>query len=67
MSDISSYSMDHEKVPVLVYIKVGIYSCNRNGMFGTRHGLFNSELNGPFNGKLNGLFNTSFQCFQLSE
>ena len=44
---------------VRVYTKVGIYPCNGNGTFGTRHSPFNSKLNGPFN--------TAFACFQLSE
>ena len=59
--DISThiYGMGHKKFLYRVYIKVGIYLCNENGTFGTRHSSFNGELNGPFN--------TAFACFQLSE
>ena len=38
--------MGHKKVLILVFYKDGIYSCNGNGTVGTRHGLFNGELNG---------------------
>ena len=53
--------MGHKKVPISCFYKVGIYSCNGNGTFGTRHGPFNGELNGPF------VFNAAFACFQPSD
>ena len=55
-----------KKFPLHFYTKIGIYACNGNGMFGTRHDLFNGELNGMFDGKLKGLFNAACACFQLS-